>query len=388
LERIRRLAPAFEQAQPRTGPNTQPLVRSRSTFHAEGMAAGEQLRAMNETTALDEVQRFLLTQAPVLLVSVGGLIVALRLWRKAPAASLWAAAAFALGILTCALVGVGQAVRSDVAYFISPILRAITCVLLLIGVYAGRPNPSATPAGAPESLWQSASGVVRARPGLLNVFFALFTSVFLLVVVTTTLVTFILPESFVSKARIVLRPPAETATEAPGPQGPSSGLDSRFLNTQCEIIQSELVLGKVIDDLDLNREWGKKFANGERLRTSETLALLRGRVDLRPTPNTSIIEIRSYSERPEEAAKIANAVAEAYRTRLLHSSSVAAISGGVRVELLDHAVPGFRPVRPNKPLNITLGVLIGLVLGLVVGGGAWYAGLTMRTRQPTKVAPE
>ena len=31
------------------------------------------------------------------------------------------------------------------------------------------------------------------------------------------------------------------------------------------------------------------------------------------------------------------------------------------------AVPGFRPVRPNKPLNIALGCLGGLVLGAAAG---------------------
>jgi hypothetical protein len=53
----------------------------------------------------------------------------------------------------------------------------------------------------------------------------------------------------------------------------------------------------------------------------------------------------------------------------------ASISNGPHVEILDRAVPGLRPVRPNKPLNITLGVLIGLVLGLLVGAGAWWVGL-------------
>jgi uncharacterized protein involved in exopolysaccharide biosynthesis len=34
------------------------------------------------------------------------------------------------------------------------------------------------------------------------------------------------------------------------------------------------------------------------------------------------------------------------------------------VEITDQAVPGLRPVRPNKPLNLVLGVLIGGVLAL------------------------
>jgi hypothetical protein len=34
------------------------------------------------------------------------------------------------------------------------------------------------------------------------------------------------------------------------------------------------------------------------------------------------------------------------------------------VQILDRAVPGLRPVRPNKPLNIILGVLVGGLGGL------------------------
>src|ERR1035437_7408272 len=34
------------------------------------------------------------------------------------------------------------------------------------------------------------------------------------------------------------------------------------------------------------------------------------------------------------------------------------------VEIVDRAVPGTRPVRPKKPLNIALGIIIGLVVGV------------------------
>jgi polysaccharide biosynthesis transport protein len=137
-------------------------------------------------------------------------------------------------------------------------------------------------------------------------------AVFLLVVITATLVTFILPESYSSTARIKIerdQPDISGMSE----RGGMTGYDPYFIQTEFELIQSEVILGKVIDDLELNREWGKKYANGERLKTTETITLLKGRMDLRPVRNTSLIEIRVYSEKAEEAAKIANAVAEAYK---------------------------------------------------------------------------
>src|SRR5207244_2039695 len=57
---------------------------------------------------------------------------------------------------------------------------------------------------------------------------------------------------------------------------------------------------------------GKKYGGGI-LKTPETMGLIKQRLDLRPVRNTSFIEIRVFSEKPEDAARLANAVAETYR---------------------------------------------------------------------------
>jgi uncharacterized protein involved in exopolysaccharide biosynthesis len=267
--------------------------------------------------------------------------------------------------------------------------------------------------------------------------FAILFCVWLLVVITTTLVTMVLPESFGSTARIrIERDSTDIHGLAEG--GAPAGYDPHFLQSEFEMIQSERVLQKVIELLDLNREWGRRFANNERLKTFETLGLLKGRIDLRPIRNTSLIEIRVYSERADEAAKIANAIAEAYRQHRLEQRT-ARISAGIRaleeayvanrqqlrrlrsevaelsreqsnpaserladasqrieelqafgrvlssrianektdlglpasgiVQIVDTAFPGTRPVRPNKPLNIFIGIVLG------GGGGLFLATL-------------
>ena len=141
-------------------------------------------------------------------------------------------------------------------------------------------------------------------------------AVFLLVVITATLVTFILPESFSSTARIKIERD-QTDIAGIAERGQFAAYDPYFIQTEFEVIQSEVILGNVITDLDLNKEWGKKYANGETLKTPETMAILKGRMDLRPVRNTSLIEIRVFSDRPDEAAKIANAVAQAYKNHRL-----------------------------------------------------------------------
>ncbi len=137
-------------------------------------------------------------------------------------------------------------------------------------------------------------------------------AVFLLVVITATLVTFILPESFSSTARIKVERDRSDIQGIMEPQA-LSNYDPYFIQTEFEVIQSEKVLGKVVDEMNLMVEWGKKYAGGERLKRDEAITLLKRQMDLRPVRNTSLIEIRVFSEKPEEAARIANAIAYAYK---------------------------------------------------------------------------
>ena len=49
------------------------------------------------------------------------------------------------------------------------------------------------------------------------------------------------------------------------------------------------------------------------------------------------------------------------------------------VEVVDHAVPGLHPVRPNKPLNIALGIIIGLVVGVGLAFFIEYLDTSVKT---------
>jgi succinoglycan biosynthesis transport protein ExoP len=139
-------------------------------------------------------------------------------------------------------------------------------------------------------------------------------AVFLLVVLTATVVTFILPEAFASTARIEVQ---RDVTDVPGVSGgaPASAFayDPYFIQTEFEIIQSSVILDKVIEALNLNAVWGDKLHYGGPLHTSDTRRMLKGMIRLQPTRNTALIEITVVDDTPEEAAKIANAVADAYK---------------------------------------------------------------------------
>src|ERR1043166_1592785 len=198
--------------------------------------------------------------------------------------------------------------------------------------------------------------------------FAVLIAVWVLVVVTVTLVTFILPESFVGVARIKIYSDSVANLNA---LGTNAAHDPYLIQTEFEVMRSQVVLSYVVHDLDLNRVWGNRYNAGNGLlRTSECLGLLKSRIDFRVVRNTTIVEICAYSERPDEAAKLANAVADAYqRHRQQQFQTRAAASGNAPeqanfgVDIIDRAIPNPRPFVPEKPLNVGIGFIVGGLAG-------------------------
>ena len=71
-------------------------------------------------------------------------------------------------------------------------------------------------------------------------------AVFLLVVITATLVTFILPEAFSSTARIKVEREGSDIPEL-GSLPTATSYDPYFIQTEFEVIQSEVILDRVIE---------------------------------------------------------------------------------------------------------------------------------------------
>ena len=139
-------------------------------------------------------------------------------------------------------------------------------------------------------------------------------SVFLLIAITATVVTFILPSSYSSTARIEINPDVNDIQPMGGGQAYAGvGYDPYFIQTEFEKMQSEKVLGRVIETLDLNNKWGAKYNGGQSLKTEDTMQLLKQRMNLSPERNTKLIDITIYSEDKAEAANLANGIATAYQ---------------------------------------------------------------------------
>src|SRR2546429_6884308 len=113
-------------------------------------------------------------------------------------------------------------------------------------------------------------------------------AVFLLVVLTTTAVTFILPESWSSTVRIAVEQDVSDINPIGFTQN-NSAYDPFFIRTEFEKIRSRKVLYKVIENLRLNERWGERYNNNIPLKTPETFDILHGKIDVwRPATTTSM----------------------------------------------------------------------------------------------------
>jgi len=157
-------------------------------------------------------------------------------------------------------------------------------------------------------------------------------AVFLLVVITATLVTFILPESYQSTCRIKVDRDISDIRFLDTQGAPQGAYDPYFIQTEFETIQSEKVLSNVASDpaLDLKNDWGKRYGDGRPLSTAEVVGILKnkGKVSVSPVRNTLYMEISVLSERPKEAAELANAIAKAYK-EYRHDQRKTLNSGGI-----------------------------------------------------------
>ena len=175
------------------------------------------------------------------------------------------------------------------------------------------------------------------------------------------------------------------------------------------MIQSELVLQPVITKLGLSERWGKKYFHGQPVLAAETLEILKALVTAEPVRQTRVLAINAYSDSANEAAELANAVAESYSCYCQQSLSnyVAAIAkrgtpkanpaydivgdGATfrKIQITDLAQPGHRPVRPNKTLIVVSGMVVGLLLGgaFFIGRLAWaFLRYLISSRQTTASA--
>ena len=134
--------------------------------------------------------------------------------------------------------------------------------------------------------------------------------VFLLVVLTAAVVTYFMPKEFASTVTMQVKQNDTLMTIFPGQNG--IGFDPRFLTTQFEIIQRKEMLYPVIDSLGLEQRWKGAYGFSSK---EQAYFRLRNMIDVREIRNTELIQIIVMSTDRQEAAEIANRIAEEYEKK-------------------------------------------------------------------------
>jgi capsular exopolysaccharide synthesis family protein len=138
-------------------------------------------------------------------------------------------------------------------------------------------------------------------------------AVFLLVVLTTALVTYILKPTYSSSVRIAIEKDSADITPLIGMQM-SQQHDPYWVLTEFEKIQSKVVLHPVIESLELRNKWMERYNLKQPLSLTEAFDVLKKTIEVDQYRNTSLIEITAYSQDKDEAASIAQEIAEQYKS--------------------------------------------------------------------------
>ena len=135
-------------------------------------------------------------------------------------------------------------------------------------------------------------------------------AVAILVVLTGTVYTLMLPNIYASSVRISVSEDVPEINPFAGSQNYYTSYNPYFLRTQFEILQSKPILYEVVNRLNLQQEWGR---DGEKLPREVAYKILANSINVFQQRDTTLIVISVKRDNPDEAADIANELAEVYR---------------------------------------------------------------------------
>jgi polysaccharide biosynthesis transport protein len=163
---------------------------------------------------------------------------------------------------------------------------------------------------------------------------AIIISVFLITTIIAVVVTFLMRPAYSSTATIEIQP--DNVSDVPGfaEEGSYSPYDPYFMETELKTIQGQDVLTRVVSALNLDVVWGKKMnPDGAPLKPADAVDILRRYVSLDPDRNTKLINITVLNEDKDLAARIANAIVDAYKDYRLEQHRQQSESGLEKLRL-------------------------------------------------------
>ena len=192
--------------------------------------------------------------------------------------------------------------------------------------------------------WQ----IIRARIAIIMI-------IFLLIVINTTVVSFLIPPTYMSLSRVSVEMNTSNSRTLDVKQSSPTMNNPSFIDLELEVIQSQEVLDKVVRECDLTSNFKRK--DGSLFTSVEAQKRLVKLINIHKLQNTNIIEIRAYFSDPKLAQDIAQSIAKQYQAHGANRERR-------RVEIIKNADMPFKAVRPNIPFNIIVSIVAGLILGI------------------------
>jgi uncharacterized protein involved in exopolysaccharide biosynthesis len=142
------------------------------------------------------------------------------------------------------------------------------------------------------------------------IFLRVAVTVFLLCCMIATAIAFLLPERYASDSGLLIK---YISDRSPPQKVGETQMTNNVVQTEMAMFARESVLVPVIDNLDLKTVWGKKYANGTPLKTSEAVEMLKSRFVISPGPEDGVIKIRVVSDDKNEPTRIAEELIRSYK---------------------------------------------------------------------------
>jgi succinoglycan biosynthesis transport protein ExoP len=135
---------------------------------------------------------------------------------------------------------------------------------------------------------------------------------FLLVMITTAVVTYFQPREYQSSVFVEVKSTAENPRIF-GTGDPNIPIhDPQLAPTVFQVIQRTGILYPVIEELKLQDKWAM---SGSRPSREQAYQMLRGKLQVDEVRNTDLLQISVFDKNPQEAADIANKIVAVYQDK-------------------------------------------------------------------------
>lgn len=224
-----------------------------------------------------------------------------------------------------------------------------------------------------KTMLKDALAAIHRRPGPAWAFLAVTAIVAAMVFGVRFFGTLAAPPTYASTIRIKLTPRADSPEETKLGTQAAGDHDPSLLPTEYEVIRSERILAEVASVLGSDQRHVKSQpATLHDLHIQNQIAHLRTQIEARSNSNTNVLEVTALGKDGEEAARIANAVGQAYceyQNNLLQRLA-SPVSKSFNAEVMNRALTITRPQRLRTIAGVareTLGaILLGAAAGLLV----------------------